>query len=174
MQYRRMARATLFAFIVTFGLFHTARVGQAQNAAPVGPRDDLSPWGAATGSEWMSAYPLFNPLLNKAGVTWLRAFYEWQVIEPKRGYFNWALTDRLVANAKANSIHLASVFAYFAPWASADGGTRSFPIKDIQYWRDYVGAVVGRYHSDIQYWEVWNEFNGSFAPNGTPQMYAEL
>ena len=34
--------------------------------------------------------------------------------------------------------------------------------------------MVGRYHSDIKYWEVWNEFNGSFAENGTPAIYAEL
>jgi len=69
---------------------------------------------------------------------------------------------------------LSWVLAYLAPWASADGGTRKFPIKDIQYWRDYVVQLVGRYHRDIKYWEVWNEFNGSFADSGTPKIYAEL
>ena len=34
--------------------------------------------------------------------------------------------------------------------------------------------MVARYHSDIKYWEVWNEFNGSFAEGGSPEMYAEL
>ena len=47
-------------------------------------------------------------------------------------------------------------------WASADGGTRKFPIKDIQYWREYVSGTVGRYKDDVKYWEVWNEFNGGF------------
>jgi hypothetical protein len=37
-----------------------------------------------------------------------------------------------------------------------------------------VARMVGRYHSDIKYWEVWNEFNGNFAENGTPEMYPEL
>jgi polysaccharide biosynthesis protein PslG len=37
-----------------------------------------------------------------------------------------------------------------------------------------VEGMVKRYHSDIKYWEVWNEFNGSFAVGGTPRMYAEL
>lgn len=137
-------------------------------------RDDHVPWGVATGSEWFSAFPMFNPLLRKAGVGWLRGFYEWQTIEPKRGYFNWALTDRLVRNARDNQLRLTGGFFYFTPWASADGGTRQFPIKDIAYWREYVSAVVGRYHDDIKYWEVWNEFNGSFAPGGTPARYAEL
>jgi hypothetical protein len=138
------------------------------------PRDDSSPWGVASGAQWFSDFPRFNPFLRAAGVRWLRGFYEWQTIQPKRGYFDWALTDRLVANAKANDIHLTYTFAYFAPWASADGGTRKFPIKDMQFWRDYVSALVSRYHEDIKYWEVWNEFNGSFAENGTPAIYAEM
>jgi polysaccharide biosynthesis protein PslG len=137
-------------------------------------RDDSSPWGVASGAEWFSAFPVFNPKLKQAGVRWLRGFYEWQALEPKHGYWNFALSDRLVENTRANGLHLTGVFAYFAPWASADGGTRKFPIKDIQYWRDYVSAMVTRYHADIKYWEVWNEFNGSFAENGTPELYAEL
>jgi polysaccharide biosynthesis protein PslG len=150
-----------------------------QNTSPAirgadDPRDNSSPWGVASGAEWFSDYPRFNPLLRAAGVRWLRGFYEWQTIQPTRGYFSWAGTDRLVANAKANNIRLAYPLAYLAPWASADGGTRKFPMKDIQFWRDYVSGLVSRYHQDIKYWEVWNEFNGSFAENGTPAIYAEL
>jgi hypothetical protein len=39
------------------------------------PRDDSSPWGVASGAEWFSAYPKFNPMLRAAGVQWLRGFY---------------------------------------------------------------------------------------------------
>ncbi|MEO8137863.1 MAG: glycosyl hydrolase, partial [Betaproteobacteria bacterium] len=137
-------------------------------------RDDASPWGVASGAEWFSAYPVFNPMLKQAGVHWLRGFYEWQTIQPQQGSWNFTLPDRLLKDAQANGIHLTGVLAYFAPWASADGGTRRFPIKNIQFWRDYVTGMVDRYRSDIKYWEVWNEFNGSFAENGTPAMYAEL
>jgi polysaccharide biosynthesis protein PslG len=137
-------------------------------------RDDQSPWGVASGAEWLSAYPTFNPMLRQAGVRWLRAFYEWQTIEPKQGYWNFTLPDRLVANARENEIHVIGILAYLAPWASADGSTRRFPIKDPTFWSDYVSGLVERYHSDIKYWEVWNEFNGSFAQGGTPKIYAEL
>jgi len=59
--------------------------------------------------------------------------------------------------------------------AAADGGTRKFPIKDIQFWRDYVAGAVGRYKDDIHYWEVWNEFNGSFGDSKNKvKDYAEL
>jgi Glycosyl hydrolase family 10 len=138
------------------------------------PRDDSVPWGVATGSEWLSAYPKFNPILRSGGVGWLRASYEWQTIQPKQGYWNWVLADRLVENARTNGLHLTFPFVYLASWASADGGTRKFPIKDLQYWRDYVSGLVERYHPDVKYWEVWNEFNGSFSENGSPEIYADL
>lgn len=131
-------------------------------SAKAEPRDDASPWGMASGAEWSGDYPKFNPMLKDAGVRWLRLFPEWQVIQPKQGEWAWEASDAMVANARANNIHLTGIWLYFAPWASADGGTRKGPIKDIQYWRDYVSATVTRYQKDIKYWEVWNEFNGSF------------
>lgn len=174
----RFGCALLLALLIVNLVSPLRAMAEDRNTAPatatIDPRDDLSPWGAASGSEWFSAFPRFNPMLADAGVKWLRGFYEWQTIQPKEGYWNWALPDRLVANARANNIHLTGVFAYFAPWASADGGTRKFPIKDIRFWRNYVNGMVTRYHGDIKYWEIWNEFNGSFAENGTPQMYADL
>src|SRR6185312_11894175 len=99
-------------------------VAQGQINAPnatSGSATNLNPWGVATGSEWQSAFPLFNPLLEKAGVGWLRAFNEWQTIEPKQGYWNWAQSDRLVTDAKSHGLNLVWVLAYLAPWASADG-----------------------------------------------------
>jgi hypothetical protein len=138
-------------------------------------RDDASPWGVATGAEWFGAYPKFNPLLQGAGATWLRGFYMWRGIQPKHGEWNWEKTDALVADARANNIHLIAPLAYLAPWASAHGDPRKFPIKDMQYWRDFVEGVVARYHNNIKYWEIWNEFNGGgFAVNGTPEIYADL
>ena len=54
----------------------------------------------------------------------------------------------------------------FAHWASADGGTRRCPVKDMRYWRDHVSETMKRYRTRITCWEVWNEFNGSFAVDG--------
>lgn len=145
-----------------------------EGAREVNPRGDSSPWGVAAGAEWFAEYPKFNPLLREAGINWLRGFPPWQSIEPQPGEWNWTKSDALVANARANGMHLTAPLAYLAPWASAHGDPRKFPIKDMQYWRDFVAAAVGRYHEDIKYWEIWNEFNGGFAINGTPQIYADL
>lgn len=144
-------------------------------AAEVDARDDASPWGIASGAEWSGDYPKFNPMLSKAGVRWLRLFPEWQGIQPRQGQWDWKSSDAMVANARANNIHLTGGFWYFAPWASANGGTRKGPVKDMQAWRDYVSGAVSRYQKDIKYWEIWNEFNGSFY-EGTNKVkdYADM
>lgn len=149
---------------------------QPVHAAAADDRDDASPWGIATGAEWSGDYPRFNPLLRQAGVTWLRYHYvEWGSLQPKPGAWNWERPDAFLDNDRSNGIHAVQCFAYFAPWASVDGGTRRGPVKDMQAWRDYVGATVKRYHRQVKYWEIWNEFNGSFyqGPN-KPQAYADL
>ena len=121
-----------------------------------------SPWGMAAGAESGAYYARLTPTLRQAGVNWLRLFPEWQNIQPRPGQWNWEASDKLVADARANHLRLLGLWHYFAPWASADGGTRKGPIKDLQFWREYVSATVRRYQRDIQYWEVWNEFDGSF------------
>jgi polysaccharide biosynthesis protein PslG len=152
----------------------TSQAGPA-SSAQVDPRDDTSPWGIASGAEWSGDYPKFNPMLHTAGAGWLRLFPEWQNIQPRQGQWKWETADAMVADARANGIHLAGVWCYFAPWASADGGTRKGPIKDMEAWRDYVSATVNRYRKDIRCWEVWNEFNGSFYQGQDKvKEYAEL
>lgn len=140
------------------------------------PFDSLaSPWGIASGAEEAHRYPDFLPLLRQGGVTWLRYFPEWGTIQPRPGEWDWSWPDGFLAAAEANGIQIAGVFLYFAPWASADGGSRGFPIKDMQSWRDYVGRTVARYRGRVQYWEVWNECNSpAFNRFGTPEDYADM
>lgn len=145
----------------------------ARAAAP-DPREDGSPWGYSCSSEWFGDYPKFNRLMADAGARWIRAFYEWDSIQPRPDQWNWAASDALVANCRENNIHLAGVFMYLTTWMSADGSTRRFPLKDMQPWRDYVQAAASRYKKDILYWEVGNEWNGSFGPGCTPQVYASM
>ena len=143
--------------------------------ADVKPLDNAGPWAVASGAEWAGDYPKFNPMLKAAGVRWLRYFPEWHSIQPRQGEWRWDHADSMVASARENGIQMTGVFAYFAAWASADGGMRRGPVKDIQYWRDYVRATTARYRNDIRHWEIWNEFNGSFYQGvDKPAEYAAL
>jgi hypothetical protein len=44
----------------------------------------------------------------------------------------------------------------------------------MQPWRVYVQASTSRYYKDILYWEVGNEWSGSFGPESTPKVYAAM
>lgn len=139
------------------------------------PLGNSGPWGMASGAEWAGDFPQFIPLLKEAGVRWFRYFPEWQSIQPRQGEWKWDYADRLVTTARENGIQLTGVLAYFAPWASADGGTRRGPVKDMQYWRDYACATFSRYRNDIRHWEVWNEVNvGFYQGIDKPKEYSEL
>jgi hypothetical protein len=88
---------------------------QPPTSAGADTRDDASPWGMAAGADEMGYYAKCTPILHQAGVRWLRLFPEWQTIEPKHGQWNWEVSDKLVANARANNIHLMGLWYYFAP-----------------------------------------------------------
>ena len=150
-------------------------VAAAAVLAPVAMAMQDSPWGMSEGAEHSGKYPQFLPMLHDAGVTWMRYFQEWQGIQPNKGEWNWEWTDSFVKANKENQIELSGIFLYFARWASSDGGTRGFPIKDIEDWKTYVAACVARYKEDITWWEIWNEGNSpAFNKHGTPKDYADL
>ena len=139
-------------------------------------------FGIACGGETFGDHARLFPLLHRAGVTMVRSFPEWANFQPKRGEWDFSAGDGLIDSARKNQIQIAGVFMYLAPWASsappgADHGarTRTFPIKDIAFWRDYVEGVVKRYHKDITYWEVYNEFNSpGFARSAKVEDYVAM
>jgi len=140
-------------------------------------------FGIASGGESFGDHPRLFPLLREAGVTLVRSFPEWANFQPQKGKWDWSHADALTHSARKNQIQIVGLFCYLAPWASSappgetDHGkmTRTFPIKDMRYWRDYVGGVVARYHKDIKYWEVYNEFNSpAFARKATVKDYVEM
>lgn len=139
------------------------------------PSSDASPWGICSSAEWFGEYPRFNPLVAQTGIRWFRYFPEWNIIQPRAGEWNWTPADDFLADARANGIRVSGGFWYFAGWATPNGDSRTCPLKDMTAWSDYVTAAVTRYESDIRDWEVYNEFNGSFANSpDKPQDYADL
>jgi hypothetical protein len=143
-------------------------------ATPIFADKDEGFFAIATGAETLGYYQKLFPLLNEAGIKWVRIFPEWAQIQPKEGEWDFSLADSILKSAKENNLQILGIFLYLAPWVSAKPpSTRAFPIKDIKYWRDYVREVVKRYKGQIKYWEVYNEF-AAFSENGTPKDYADL
>ena len=141
------------------------------------------PFGIASSGESFGDHARLFPLLREAGVGMVRSFPEWPSFQPEKGKWDWSHGDALVESARKSQVQLEGVLCYLAPWASSaapgetDHGkrTRTFPIKDMQDWRDYVAGVVARYRKDIQHWEVYNEFNSpGFNRGGTARDYADM
>jgi hypothetical protein len=141
------------------------------------PSGDPSPggtFGIASSAEWSGDHPKLFPLLKEAGIRMVRSFPEWQEIQPARDAWQWQRADERVESAARNGIEIFGCLHYLAPWASSGGDSRTFPLKDIKDWAAYSEQVIARYRGKIRYWEVYNEFNGGFAPKGTPKDYAGL
>ena len=159
----------MYKHIITLAALCAATCAFAQLPAALQDKPPLnvtSPWAIASGAEWSGEFARFNPMLKEAGVRSLRFFPEWQSIQPRQGVWNWNGSDALVNDARKNDMEIVGLWHYFAPWTSADGGTRRGPVKDMQFWRDFVRETAARYRNDIRWWGIWNEFNGSFYSTG--------
>jgi len=104
---------------------------------------------------------------REAGVKWSREDFEWPVVEPERGRFDWTFHENLIATARRDGI---SVYAIVSGWPS---WTEPYSIKGIDDWVRFLKALVGHFKSDVHQWEIWNEPN-IFFWQGPKDMYATL
>jgi flagellar hook assembly protein FlgD len=104
-------------------------------------------------------------LMEEASLRYAREEFDWNRVEPRKGYFEWAKFDQAVEVAAARNLDVVGKLVYSAAWASsAPAGT---PQQDIAYYpptnltdyTDYVREVVERYKDRVSVWEVWNEPN---------------
>lgn len=74
---------------------------------------------------------------------------------------------------------MLAIFAYSTTWstcapADSSGNLTHYPPRDYGEWDNYIPAIVTRYKSGVDYWEVWNEPDLAEFCNGTPAQYAPL
>jgi len=92
-------------------------------------------------------------LAKRLGVVNVRLEFPWALIEPQNGVYDWSRADAIVGAANAQHVQLQPVLVFTPSWA-ASGPTMSPSAADFSA---FVKAIVGRYHSSIHYWEMWNE-----------------
>lgn len=105
----------------------------------------------------------------------------WSALNPRKGVYNWAPLDEELAGAGGADITLVlgstpkwaaeTLDDNDAPWLGP--GTAS-PPKKVADWKDYVHAVVSRYHGRIHAYQIWNEPVLSMFWRGTPEQLVEL
>jgi hypothetical protein len=104
-------------------------------------------------------------LMESASLRYSREEFDWNRIEPRKGFFEWPKFDQAVEIASARNLEIIGKLVYSADWASsAPAGTAEkdiafYPPKKISDYTDYVTKVVSRYKDTVKVWEVWNEPN---------------
>lgn len=104
-------------------------------------------------------------LIEGAWLRTAREGFDWNRVEPRKGWFDWAVFDQSVEVANAHNIGLVGVLGYSADWASsapanAPAADRQFyPPSSNTTYAAYARAVVHRYKARVHVWEIWNEPN---------------
>lgn len=115
--------------------------------------------------------PLLD-LARQAGIGWIRVDFNWYMIEPGKGDFQWALFDDLVSLARQRGLKIFATLAFTPSWAN-EGKGMTHPPRDPQDWYDFVFSVVDRYRGEIGYWGMWNEPNLEKFWAGTREQYRD-
>lgn len=126
---------------------------------------------------------------EEMGVRWIREEFPWGEIEPAEGNFRFQYVfgpqrrdfDLMLSKAAEHNINVMGVLVYGPIYLNQPGEEQL-----LSRWEEYVTAVVSRYGSQVDYWEIGNEVNSRFfwgkvvlpgsdleaAPN--PGLYAKM
>jgi polysaccharide biosynthesis protein PslG len=105
-------------------------------------------------------------LVRDAGISWIRVDFNWFMMEPARGVYDWSATDAVVSDARARGLNVFATLAYVPDWAA--GGDGSNVPAD---WYQFVFDTVSRYKDSVKHWGMWNEPNLDPFFRGAPRQY---
>ena len=108
-----------------------------------------------------------------AGIAWIRVDFNWFMMEPARGVYDWTTTDAVVSDARARGLNIYATLAYSPAWANG-GQTPNSPPVDPHDWYTFVHTTVCRYRGSVQHWGMWNEPNFEHFFSGSPQQYIDI
>lgn len=90
------------------------------------------------------------------GCEWIRIDFDWRVIEPARGKYNWGAYDTAVNTAFQRGLKIYGTVAYSPAWLNND--YRECPASASE-WAYFVVKCASRYNGKIMHWGLWNEPN---------------
>lgn len=103
--------------------------------------------------------------VDLAGIKWNRPLIFWDLVEPEKGQFNWALYDAILNERYQHGLALVPVIGvlnHVPRWASASpeqDDFKGYPPKDARDVASLVSQVVKRYKDIAKYWVIDNEVN---------------
>ena len=111
-------------------------------------------FGTMTHLNWVNwDYKEILPLVEKAGIKWIRAYESWGAIEREKGVMKIpARTDLWVNDALKRGINIQMELVF---------GNKHYPYKDFEAFKkgyaNYCAFVVNHFKGRVQVWELWNE-----------------
>ena len=133
------------------------------------------------------AAPRMGQIESKSGAKWLREWFDWSMIEPQNGTYDFSHYDTLMTLASQNGVHVVAELFSTPRWA---GATATTVPDDPTAFASFVARVVARYGPHGSFWashptlakmpvktfELWNEPYYSNGNNGdyNPGRYARL
>lgn len=104
------------------------------------------------------------------GIKWVRIDINWNIVEPKSGYYLFSTLDIAINEAKKAGLKVYASLAYTPAWINAD--KRATP--PVQYWTRFVTKVAQRYGGKIDVYGLWNEPNLKAFYTGTMDEYKNI
>lgn len=184
------SRGYLLGALVLGALAVLAVVWALTASVPPTPVVPLGTPGLVIGitANLLDSAPALGPVVRKAGIGWLREEFRWDLIEPRRGRFDYRRYDALVGDAARRGERLLPLLVDSPPWLAR--APLTIP-RDLASWQRFVAGVVGRYGPRGEFWranpqldarlaprvwEIWNEpYLPQFSAGGvSPAAYADL
>ncbi|MEZ4870290.1 MAG: O-antigen ligase family protein [Caldilineaceae bacterium] len=105
--------------------------------------------------------------LRQAGFGWVRQRIDWGQLERAPGEIAWEANDALLQDIQTAGLTPVIVLDGSPAWARApqDTGAQDQPLAppaDSATFARFVGAFASRYHTQLQFYQIWDE------PNLTP------
>ncbi|MDP9036587.1 MAG: endo-1,4-beta-xylanase [Myxococcota bacterium] len=101
--------------------------------------------------------------ITQMGIHRVRVDFSWDVIEPKRGQWNWGGYDSFVRNANSWNVEILGILDYGTTWANplayAPKGDVYGPPDRFADFTSFAVAVATHYLGSVRAYEIWNEPN---------------
>ena len=117
--------------------------------------------------------------LQSLGVTNIRVFVPWGLVEYADDTYNWSYVDGIMDAAEERDMGVMMEVNATPTWAAADPDSANVPAgsasPDVEKFTDFMGTLATRYGDTVSVYEIWNEPNYvSFSNPIDPAAYAEL
>ncbi|MFC7671512.1 cellulase family glycosylhydrolase [Mycolicibacterium sp. GCM10028919] len=111
------------------------------------------------------------------GVTNIRVFVPWGLVEPIDNFYNWSSIDDIMTAAAARNMGVLAEVNGTPVWGVANGPNLPFGsgVPNANLFKDFMSTFATRYKGTVSAYEIWNEPNYfQFLNPIDPVAYANL